>query len=55
MDKLFVEIKGLVLDNLVFTRDELGYKVGQGSDEWKLYNGVTYVKGTVREGDGHLR
>ena len=30
-------------------------KVGQGSDEWKLYNGVTYVKGTVREGDGHLR
>ena len=54
LDKLLVEIEGLVLDNLVFTRDELGYKVGQGSDEWKLDNSICDIKGSVGEGNGHF-
>ena len=51
---MLVEIEGLVLDNLVFTRDEVGYKVGQGSDEWELDNGICNIKGSVGKGNGHF-
>ena len=54
-DQVFIQVERFIFDNLILTRNQLGHKVSQRSNEWELNNGVGHVEGTVRKSNRHFR
>ena len=53
-DQVFIQVERFIFDNLILTRNQLGHKVCQSSNEWELDDGIGYIKGSVSKGYGHF-